>query len=86
MFELDYVQTVGVKSFVMARRAKFIPEGFYTLKSLPIGEFFKRTERAKKVYIRGSYNGKTYDVQDYNDMNRYYSLKGTTKVYAGFTY
>ena len=68
------------------RRAKFYPEGFHTIESLSKGELFKRTPRAKKVYVRGPYNGKTYDCQAYDDMNQFYSVKGTLKVYTGFPY
>lgn len=65
---------------------KFVPEGYYTIKSLPIGEYFQRKATSKKVYIRGRYNGKTYDCFSVDDMNQIYSVKGTLKVYAGFTY
>jgi len=70
----------------MARRVKFIPEGYYTIKSLPTGEYFKRTIGARKVYARGYFNGKTYDCIAVENMNEGISLKGSTIVYSGFTY
>ena len=70
----------------MIDRTKEVPEGYYTIKSLPIGEYFKRSATAKKVYVRGRYNGKTYDCFSVDDVNQFYSVKGTLQVYAGFTY
>lgn len=85
MFELDYVQTVGVKSFAMTRREPYFRDGYYTIRELPTGESFKLIGRSKKIYIRGSYNGKGYDAQAI-DTGRLYSVKGTLKVHAGFPY
>jgi hypothetical protein len=66
----------------------YIPEGFYTLKSLPKGELFKRKMTSRKVYVKGDYDrgSKTYSVYDYENINSEMFAKGSLKVYAGFTY
>ena len=62
------------------------------LKDLKNGEWFtlKPIEEPApaQVWIRGDYDRseKKYDAQNWNDMNRYRSLKGTTTVYTGFTF
>ena len=67
---------------------KYLPEGFYKLKDLRVGEFFKKSPAARKVYVRGHYerSDKRYYFSDTEDMNREGSAKGSTKVFAGFTY
>jgi hypothetical protein len=67
---------------------KYIPEGFYKLKDLRPGEFFKKSPTARTVYVRGHYErtDKRYYFSDAEDMNREGSAKGSTRVYAGFTY
>jgi hypothetical protein len=73
----------------MAKYKKFgIPEGYYTLKDLSKGEFIKRKATAHKVYIKGDYDkaSKTYSVCDAEDVNNNTFVKGSTRVYAGFTY
>ena len=62
--------------------------GYYQLKSLKKGEFFKKTQTARKVYVRGHYEpiDKVYYFSDAEDMNREGFAKGKTRVYTGFTY
>lgn len=71
----------------MIDRTKEVPEGYYTIRSLPIGEYFKLTERSRKVYVRGRYNGETYDCFPAEGMKEGIRIvEGSTFVYAGFTY
>jgi hypothetical protein len=67
---------------------KYLPEGFYKLKDLPPGEYFKKSPTARTVYVRGHYDrtDKRYYFSDAEDMNREGSAKGSTVVFAGFTY
>ena len=76
------IQTASIPS------VKYIPEGFYKLKDLRPGEFFKKSPTARTVYVRGHYErtDKRYYFSDAEDMNREGSAKGSTRVYAGFTY
>lgn len=63
-------------------------EGWYSVKSLPKGELVKRSPTAKKVYVKGNYDrmAKAYELDDYDDISRQALVRGTTKVWAGFTY
>jgi len=62
--------------------------GYYRLKDLRVGEVFKKSPTARKVYVRGHYEpiDKVYYFSDTEDMNREGFAKGTTRVYTGFTY
>ena len=59
-----------------------------TIKQVSIGDYVKRKETAKTVYIRQDYDRstKTYCLQDTEDMNRCIYLKAATVVFVGFTY
>jgi hypothetical protein len=63
-------------------------EGFYALKDLPKGEFFKMKPDAKRVYIRGEYDRseKKYDCYAFDDMNYSRMIDGKKQVFAGFTF
>lgn len=64
------------------------------LNQLPDNTLFRVIDRngkvSKKTYIKekGSYNrlSRKYDISDYNDINNFRSLKGTTKVTTDFIY
>lgn len=64
------------------------------LKDVKKGEFIRRKPDAKTTYIRGEYvrliwmTGVNYRYSCIDDMdiNREIFLKGTTKVWVGFTY
>jgi hypothetical protein len=59
-----------------------------TVKQAPKGEYVKRKESAKTVYIRQDYDRstKTFCLQDTNDMNRCIYLKPGAVVFTGFDY
>lgn len=52
------------------------------------GEFIKRKEDAKTVYVRGDYDraSKSYSLTDTNDMNREIFIKRGKMVFIGFEY
>ena len=58
------------------------------LKDVKKGDYFRRKPDAKTVYIRGQYDRteKDYSCIDDMDINREIFLKGSTKVWVGFTY
>jgi len=58
------------------------------LATLKKGEFFKRTENAKTVFVKGHYNrsSKKYSCLDTEDMNREIFLSGNKQVYIDFEY
>jgi len=64
------------------------------LKDVKKGEFLRRKPDAKTTYIRGDYVREIwmtgvhygYSCIDDMDINREIFLKGTTKVWIGFTY
>ena len=58
------------------------------LKDVKKGEFIRRKPDAKTTFIRGQYNRsmKDYSCTDFMDTNREIFLKGTTKVWIGFTF
>ena len=62
--------------------------GYYQLKSLKKGEFFKKSPTSRDVYVRGHYepSDKRYYFYDAQDVNREGSAKGSTRVFTGFTY
>ena len=59
-----------------------------TIKELKKGEFFKRKEDSKRVYIRGDYirSERRYECQAFDDINQFITLKPDTKVFIGFTF
>jgi len=63
-------------------------ETMIELKHTNPGEFIKRKSTSKKVYIRGHYDRatRTYCLTEWEDINREIFLKGTTKVFVGFTF
>jgi ribosomal protein L31E len=63
-------------------------ETIIELKHTSPGEFIKRKNTSTKMYIRGHYDRatKTYSLIDWEDINREIFLKGTTKVFVGFTF
>ena len=58
------------------------------IKDVKKGDYFRRKPDAKTTYIRGQYDRteKDYSCIDDMDINREIFLKGTTKVWVGFTY
>ena len=58
------------------------------IKDVKKGDYFRRKPDAKTVYIRGQYDRteKDYSCIDDMDINREIFLKGSTKVWVGFTY
>lgn len=63
-------------------------EAQYMVRDLPRGEYVKRKQGAKKVYIRGDYDSgsKRYSLLDVEDIGREIWVRGDTHVWAGFTY
>lgn len=59
-----------------------------SLKSLKVGDFFKRKADASKVYTRGNYDrtDKKYAGNDWDDISRAVYLKGETLVWVGFEF
>ena len=59
-----------------------------TIKSIKLGEYFKRKPDSKQVYIRGEYDKSTrsYSCGKSEDISAGMYLKGSTEVYIGFTY
>ena len=62
------------------------------LKELKQGEFFTRKNlqylRPNQVWIKYYYDrtSKTYCCYNFDDINRYIFLKGTTEIYTDFTF
>lgn len=58
------------------------------LRKVKRGDFFKRTETAKTVYIRGEYDreSKRFSCLCFDDMNREIFLKANTRVFVGFDF
>jgi hypothetical protein len=58
------------------------------LKDVKKGEFVRRKLDAKTTFTRGDYDksSKTYELCDWEDINRAVYLKGTTLVWIGFTF
>lgn len=58
------------------------------LRKVKRGDFFKRTETAKTVFIRGEYDreSKRFSCIDFDDMNREIYLKANTRVFVGFDF
>lgn len=59
-------------------------------KDVPNGTFFIKSLKSKTVYIKqlGDYdrNDKKYYCSDYNNINKYTTVKPDSIVYIGFTY
>ena len=74
----------GNKGTTMYDHGKFIQ-----LKDVKKGEYIRLTRPAKMTYIRGDYvrDGlNKYSVINFDDMNKERFLKGSTKVWVGFTF
>lgn len=58
------------------------------LKDVKKGDFFKRKESAKKVYIKGDYDRetKTFECTECTDIGRSIFLKSSTMVFAGIEF
>ena len=58
------------------------------IKTVKQGEYIKRKQDAKKVYIRGEYCriSKAYSCTDADDINREIFIKGDKLVFVGFEY
>lgn len=65
-----------------------IHEGWYSIKDLRKGEFVTRGPGAKKVYRVGKYDrqAKAYEMDHVDDISMQSLVRGSTKVWAGFTY
>jgi hypothetical protein len=63
-------------------------EDVMQLKDVKQGEFIRFYPDSNKTYIRKEYDQSTkkYAVQDFDDINRYRYLKGSTEVHVGFTF
>lgn len=61
--------------------------GSYTLAQLPKGEYIRLTENGP-VWIRGDYDrsSRKYELTRFDDVNRVAYRKGTTTVFAGFSF
>lgn len=59
-----------------------------TLRTIKPGEYFKRKPEAKTVFSKGEYcrESKRFLCSDFDDINRFISLKGDTLVFVGFTF
>ena len=59
-----------------------------TIKALPKGEFFKRTESTSIVYVKGEYSRefKAWACHKFSDVNAVSYMKAEKKVFAGFTF
>ncbi len=62
--------------------------GWFQVKDLAQGMYFKRKENSAKVYSRGPYDRsyKTYGCGDESDISREINLKGSTLVFIDFEY
>lgn len=58
------------------------------LKDLKQGDFFKRKQDAKTVYVKHHYDraSKTFSCSDIEDMNREIFLKSNVEVFIDFEY
>ena len=58
------------------------------IKNLKKGEFIKRTETAKEVYIKGDYDRatKSFSCISYFDINKEIFIKANKEVFYGFTF
>lgn len=58
------------------------------LKNVKKGEFIKRKEDAKQVYIKGDYDrsSKSYSCIDFDDINHEIFIKADKPVFVGFTF
>lgn len=59
------------------------------LRDVKKGDYFKRSETAKKVYVRGHYVGgttKRYSVHPFDDVNNEMFLRGDSIVWIDFEF
>lgn len=59
-----------------------------TIKQVKKGDFFKKTECSKRVFVRGDYvrSEKAFECYDAEDINSFIYLKSNKVVFVGFTY
>lgn len=59
-----------------------------TIKNVKPGEYIKRKEDAKTVYIKGAYirSLKGFECTDTEDINKTIVIKADKLVFIGFTY
>ena len=59
-----------------------------TIKSVKPGDYIKRKEDAKTVYIKGAYikSLKGFECTDTDDINKTIVIKSDKLVFIGFTY
>jgi hypothetical protein len=58
------------------------------IRDIAKGEFLKRTECAKSVYIRGEYvrERKAFECYSFDDINKFVYIKADKTVYVDFTF
>jgi hypothetical protein len=58
------------------------------LKDVKKGDYFKRKADAKTVFVRDEYDRvyKKFEAFDFEDINRFIFLKGSTQVYIDFEF
>lgn len=59
-----------------------------SIKLLPKGEYFRRTETAKRTYVKGAYDrsAKAYECHAFDDVNAIILIKPAKQVFSGFTF
>lgn len=62
--------------------------GYLPIANIPKGEYFKRQDSTKVVYVRGEYDRSTKRVSAHkaDDINCEVFFKPTCPVFVGFTY
>lgn len=75
----------------MAKKYKkdsIVYEGWYKVEELPKGEFVKRGPGGTKIYRVGQYvrEAKAYALDHEDDISKWSLVRGSTRVWAGFTY
>ena len=63
-------------------------EGTQSMRSLPIGEYFKRSSICQIIWVRGPYDRseRGYECHKADDVNEGRYFEGSTDVWVGFTY
>lgn len=58
------------------------------IKDLKVGDYFKRKETAKAVYVVGEYDksSKSYACHKFDDVNSEIHIKGDKEVFTEFTF
>ena len=62
--------------------------GYLPIANIPKGEYFKRRDSTKVVYVRGEYDRSTkrFSAHKADDINCEVFFKPTCPVFVGFTY